>query len=225
MGNFLFKSKEQLAAEAAAKALAKQAAYFERRRAENAERLAQEERRLEAEKQAAEARRKAEKQAAEARRQAEEQAAERRRAEQARIEAWQAQRDAHQAAENARRQAEERQSAARQRAAAIALREQREREVAEEYIFDVESEVVDYVDLYIRTRKKFDSRNPRAYRCSVGTVAQDPTVRELYNKYHDEHAAFASKYPINDFFFCDTILCLLDAVDHVLVMDNAAWSA
>jgi flagellar biosynthesis GTPase FlhF len=93
-----------------------------------------------------------------------------------------------QAAEQARRERQENERARRQVEQEQAQRKRQENErarrKAEEQaergrrINTAKIALTKNIDLYIRTRKKFDSRDPVAFRCNVGSILQDQDIVE-----------------------------------------------
>ena len=59
------------------------------------------------------------------------------------------------------------------------VRMEHEREqVRREHERRIRSLLSDRIDCYVRTRRRFDSRNPLDFRCSIGSISQDDDVIE-----------------------------------------------
>lgn len=54
---------------------------------------------------------------------------------------------------------------------------------------DALGELLDGIDFYMRTRRRFDSRKPLDFSCNIGSISQDKTITDYLNAYNEAFAA------------------------------------
>ena len=50
-------------------------------------------------------------------------------------------------------------------------------------------ELLDGIDFYMRTRRRFDSKKPLEFSCNIGSISQDKTITDYLNAYNEALAA------------------------------------